>query len=88
MSALATDLRQHCEQRGGYVIEATARSLPGGAGWLPQLRLTRLTEPGLLEHSQNFHSFKPLFESAKAAISYAVEVGRSLVDEDSSLLEV
>jgi hypothetical protein len=82
------DLRQHCEQRGHYVIEATARSIAGGGHWHPRLRLTRLSPPGLLEPSQDFQRLKPLFESARAAILYAAELGRCLVDEESSLLEI
>jgi hypothetical protein len=88
MSGVRPDLRQHCEQRGQYVIEATGRPLAGGGHWHPRLRLTRLSPPGLLEPSQEFQRLKPLFDSARAAILYAAEVGRHLVDEGSALIEI
>lgn len=82
------ELERYSELRGPYVIEAVARPLSDGRIWHPELTLSRSARPALPSGSQSFSRLKPLFVSAKAAILYAAELGRCLVDEESPLLEI
>jgi len=75
------------EQRGQYLIEASAYHLPGNK-WQPRLTMTRLPEGRSLSKSQAFPGLSPAFETAKAASLYALELGRRLADERSARLQV
>jgi hypothetical protein len=78
----------HREERGQYLIEASAFHLSDGNKWQPRLTLTRLRTAQQLSKSQSFPGLTPLFHSAKAAVRYATDLGRSLVDESSPRLTV
>jgi len=70
------------EQRGSCVIEAGALELDNGSHWKPWLKLTQ--SAGGVTDSRTFDALKPVFGTERAALRYATEVGRSLVDEGSS----
>ena len=55
----------HREERGRYLIEASAFPMPGGNKWQPRLTMTRLCDPKELSKSQSFPGLTPLFETAK-----------------------
>jgi len=71
------------EQRGACLIEAGALNLDNGSHWKPWLKLTQ--SAGGVSDSRTFDALKPVFGTEQAALRYATEVGRSLVDEGSSL---
>ncbi len=75
------------EQRGEYLIEATAFQLPGNL-WQPRLMMTRLGHPGTLARCQSFPGLTPEFETAKGAARYAADLGRRLAEERSSRLRI
>ena len=77
----------HREQRGQYLIEASAFHLPDNK-WQPRLTMTRVPQGKVLAKIQAFPGLSPAFETAKAAIGHAIELGRSLVDDGSSRLTV
>jgi hypothetical protein len=77
----------HREQRGQYLIEASAFHLPDNK-WQPRLTMTRMPQGRALARIQGFPGLTPAFETAKAAIGFAAELGRSLVDDGSSRLTV
>jgi hypothetical protein len=78
----------HREERGQYLIEASAFHLPGGNQWQPRLTMTRLRDERALPRSQSFPGLSPLFETAKGAIRYATDLGRRMADEGSPRLRV
>jgi hypothetical protein len=71
------------EQRSSCVIEADARDLQDGCHWQPWLRLTRHGRG--VSASSTFDGLKPIFGTEDAALRYAAELGRSLVDEGSTM---
>ena len=71
------------EQRSSCLIEADAWDLQDGCHWQPWLRLTR--RGGGVSASSTFDGLKPIFGTEEAALRYATELGRSLVDEGSAL---
>jgi hypothetical protein len=78
----------HREERGQYLIEASAAPLPGGNKWQARLTMTRLRSPAALPKSQAFPGLTPAFDTAKGAIRYATDLGRSLADQGSPRLKV
>ena len=78
----------HREERGQYLIEASAYHLDDGDRWQPRLTLTRLRTAQQLSKSQSFPGLTPLFQTAKGAIRHATDLGRRLVDESSPRLTV
>ena len=78
----------HREERGQYLIEASACHMTHGNKWQPRLTMTRLRSPQELSKSQSFPGLTPLFETAKGAIHFATNLGRSLADEGSPRLKV
>ena len=79
----------HREERGQYLIEAGAYLLPGENNkWQPRLTMTRLPCEKKLSKSQAFPGLTPIFASAKGATRYATDLGRRMVDEESSRLTV
>jgi hypothetical protein len=81
-------MSMHREERGRYLIEASACRLTGGDKWQPRLTMTRVACANGLSKSQSFPGLKPLFETAKGAIRYATDLGRSMADEGSPRLKV
>jgi hypothetical protein len=75
------------EQRGEYLIEASAFQLPGDR-WQPRLTMTRVARGGELARSQSFPGLTPEFDTAKGAARYAADLGRRLAEERSSRLRV
>jgi hypothetical protein len=75
------------EQRGEYLIEATAVQLPGNL-WQPRLTMTRLPNGGALPKSQSFHGLTPEFNTATGAARFAANLGRQLAEEHSSRLTI
>lgn len=75
------------EQRGEYLIEASAFQLPGDL-WQPRLTMTRVARGSALAKSQSFPGLTPEFHTAKGAARYAADLGRSLADGHSSRLRV
>jgi hypothetical protein len=71
------------EQRGSCLIEAGALDLHNGNHWQPWLRLTRRT--GGVCTSDTFDRLMPVFGTEPAALRYAAELGRSLIDEASAV---
>lgn len=71
------------EQRGSCLIEAGARDLLEGRHWQPWLRLTR--RAGGVSASSTFDRLMPVFGTEQAALHYATELGRNLIDEGSAL---
>ncbi len=71
------------EQRGSCLIEAGARDLLEGHHWQPWLRLTR--RAGGVTSSSTFDRLMPVFGTEQAALHYATELGRNLIDEGSAL---
>ena len=79
----------HREERGQYLIEAGAYLLPGENNkWQPRLTMTRLPCEKKLSKSQAFPGLTPIFATAKGATRYATDLGRKMVDEESSRLTV
>jgi hypothetical protein len=78
----------HREERGQYLIEASACLLPGGNTWQPRLTLTRLPCEKKLSKSQAFPGLTPIFPTAKGATRFATDLGRRMVDEESPRLMV
>ncbi|MGC2519140.1 MAG: hypothetical protein WA373_08550 [Burkholderiales bacterium] len=76
------------EAHGQYLIEAGAFNLSDGNKWQPRLTMTRLACANALSKSQAFPGLTPLFETAKGAIRYATELGRSMADEQSPRLTI
>jgi len=77
----------HREERGRYLIEASACRL-NDAKWQPRLTMTRMACANALSKSQSFPGLTPLFETAKGAIRFATDLGRSMADEGSPRLKV
>ncbi|MGH8672815.1 MAG: hypothetical protein ACREVG_00740 [Burkholderiales bacterium] len=75
------------EECGSYRITASAFRLPGSK-WQPRLTMTRLASPQVLPKSQAFPGLSPVFDTAKAATQYALELGRQFAREHSSRLTV
>lgn len=78
----------HCEQRGCYLIEASAFQIPGKNKWQPRLTMTRLASGNKLPQSQAFPGLTPLFDTAKGATRYATDLGRRMADEGSPRLKI
>ena len=78
----------HREERGQYLIESSAYLLPGENKWQPRLTVTRLPCAKRLSKSQAFPGLAPAFATAKGATQYATELGRRMVDEESSRLTI
>jgi len=78
----------HREERGQYLIEASAFHVRTGNKWQPRLTMTRMQNPQELSKSQSFPGLTPLFDTAKGATRYATDLGRSLADERSPRLKV
>lgn len=78
----------HREERGQYLIEASAAQLPDVSKWQPRLMLTRLPCGKALSKVQSFPGLTPEFATAKGATRYATDLGRRLVDEASPRLKV
>ncbi|MEW6688534.1 MAG: hypothetical protein AB1452_05500 [Pseudomonadota bacterium] len=75
------------EQRGEYLIEASAFRLPSSR-WQPRLTMTRLAHPGVLAKCQSFPGLTPDFETAKGAARFAADLGLRLAEERSSRLRI
>jgi hypothetical protein len=67
------------EERGSCLIEAGALDLHKGSHWQPWLRLTRRV--GGVCTSNTVDRLKPVFGTEQAALRYAAELGRNLLDE-------
>jgi hypothetical protein len=67
------------EKRGSGLIEAGALDLHKGSHWQPWLRLTRRV--GGVCTSSTVDRLKPVFGTEQAALRYAAELGRNLLDE-------
>jgi len=78
----------HREERGEYLIEASAFHLADGNKWQPRLTMTRMACANALSKSQSFPGLTPLFETARGAVRYAADLGRSMADERSPRLKV
>lgn len=78
----------HREEHGPYLIEASAFQLPGENKWQPRLTMTRLHCAKTLSRSQTFPGLTPLFDSAKGATHYAIDLGKRMADEESPKLRV
>lgn len=76
------------EARGEYLIEASAFHLPVGDKWQPRLTMTRLNAGNKHGKMQSFPGLKPEFDTAKAAVSYALALGRQMAEQGSSRLTV
>ena len=81
-------MSNHREERGHYLIEAGAYPLPGENKWQPRLTMTRLPCANKLSKSQAFPGLTPIFATAKGATRYATDLGRRMVDEESSRLTI
>lgn len=81
-------MANHREERGQYLIEASAFHLPGGNQWQPRLIMTRLRCGSGLPKSQAFPGLTPLFDTAKGATRFASDLGRSMADLGSARLTV
>lgn len=75
----------HREERGPYMIEAGAQDLGSGSHWKPWLKLALLRRPDGVFASRTFDGLKPVFATQEAALRYATELARGLVDEGSEL---
>jgi hypothetical protein len=75
------------ESLSGYLIEASAASLPGNM-WQPRLMMTRVIEGGAHGKCQCFPGLTPEFDTAKAAARFAATLGRRLAEEHSSRLTI
>jgi hypothetical protein len=78
---METAMTTYREERGACLIEADALDLQDGSHWKPWLKLSRRANGVCASHT--FDALKPLFGTEKAALDYASELGRSLVDEGS-----
>jgi hypothetical protein len=67
------------EKRGSGLIEAGALDLHEGSHWQPWLRLARGV--GGVCSSNTVDRLKPVFGTEQAALRYAAELGRNLLDE-------
>jgi hypothetical protein len=81
---MASAVTIYREQRGACLIEARARDLHDGSHWQPWLKLTH--SAGAASACRTFDRLKPVFGTENAALHYAAELGRSLVDEGSVLV--
>jgi hypothetical protein len=72
----------HREERGSCLIEADALDLQNGRHWKPWLRLTR--NAGGVSASHTFAGLMAVFGTEQAALRYANELGRMLIDEGSA----
>jgi hypothetical protein len=70
------------EAYGPFLIEAGAMDLQDGRHWQPWLRLAPLPGSEQPFVARAFHGLKPVFATETAAIRYAAELGRRLVDEE------
>jgi hypothetical protein len=75
------------ESHSGYMIEATAASLPGNM-WQPRLMMTRIVEGGAHGKTQCFPGLAPEFDTAKGAARFAATLGRKLAEDRSSRLTI
>jgi len=73
-------MSMHREERGRYLIER-ARFASPTEQVQPRLTMTRLACANALSKSQSFPGLTPLFETAKGAVRYATDLGRSMADE-------
>ena len=73
------------EERGPYLIEAGAVALQDSRQWKPWLKLALLRREDGVFASRAFDGLKPVFGTQGAALRYATELGRSLVDQGSAL---
>src|SRR5437899_12182633 len=78
----------HREERGEYLIEASAFHLGDGNKWQPRLTMTRLACANALSKSQSFPGLTPLFETAKGAVRYAADLGGTMEHEGSLRVRV
>ena len=78
----------HRERRGLYLIEASAYRLSPEGKYQPRLMMTKVETTDGLPRSQSFPGLSPLFETAGAAVRYATNLGRLLIDENSPRLRV
>jgi hypothetical protein len=69
------------EERDSCLIEADALDLQNCTHWKPWLRLTR--HSGGVAVSHTFGSLMPVFGTERAALHYAANLGRMLIDEES-----
>lgn len=76
------------EERGEYLIEASAFHLPVGKKWQPRLTMTRIAAGNGHGKVQSFPGLKPEFDTAKDAMRYALALGRQMADQGSSRLTV
>src|SRR5258708_23149840 len=76
----------HREERGRYLIQASAFRLIDGNKWQPRLTMTRMPCANALSKSQSFPRLTPLFETARGAVRYAADLGRSMASERSPRL--
>lgn len=79
----AIAMTTHREERGSCLIEADALDLQNGRHWKPWLRLTR--NAGGVSASHTFPGLMPVFGTEQAALRYATELGKMLIDEGSVL---
>ena len=84
--AMSFDL--HREERGTYLIEAGALDLGQGSHWKPWVKLALLSRADGAFASRTFDGLKPVFGTREAALRYAIELARSLVDEGFPLCPV
>lgn len=75
------------EQRGEYLIEASAARLPGNK-WQPRLVMIRLAVAPALQRCQGFPGLSPAFETAEDATRFALDLGRQFADHGSSRLTI
>jgi hypothetical protein len=83
-----TFMAAHSERRGRYLIEASAYRLSPEGKYQPRLVMTRLETADQLPKSQSFPGLSPLFETAGAAVRFATNLGRHLIDEKSPRLRI
>ena len=76
------------EKHGNYLIEATAFRLPAGNRWQPRLTLTRVLPTDALPKMQSFPGLSPEFATARGAARFAMDLGRQMIDQNSSRLRI
>jgi len=76
------------EKRGNYLIEASAFRLPAGNRWQPRLTLTRVLPTDSLPKMQSFPGLSPEFATARGAARFAMDLGRQMVDQNSSRVRI
>ncbi len=72
------------EERGRYLIEASACRLTDGNKWQPRLTMTRMACANALSKSQSFPGLTPLFETAKGAVRYAIDTATTWISTSCS----